>query len=127
LWRVPRETVDGLLREGKNIGYNQPCTSLLAVCHGTPISNALNTLPGFNAFATLHDSWGAWLENKGSWNLGTNLGTMPQALLVTYGSLLDQYRYLGVRRSAPLPATPAAPPANDGRVNLPRISRASAL
>lgn len=91
----------GLLREGKNIGYNALCTSLLAVCHGTPISNVLNTLPGFNAFATLHDGWGAWLENKGSWNLGTNLGTMPPALLVTYGSLVDQYRYGGVRRSAP--------------------------
>ena len=126
LWRVPRETVSGVLREGKNIGHNLPCTPLLAVCRGTPISNALNTLPGFNAFATLHDGWGVWFAKKGSWSLGTNLGSMPPALLVTYGSLLDPYRYLAVQRSAPLTVAPA--PATDGRVRLlPRPGRAFAF
>jgi filamentous hemagglutinin len=126
IFRVPRETVDGLLREGKNVGYNEPCTSLLAVCHGTPISNALNTLPGFNAFATLHDGWGAWLEKGEHWNLATNLGSMPPALLVTYVSLLDPYRYLAVQRSAPLTVAPAPP--TDGRVRLlPRPGRACAF
>jgi filamentous hemagglutinin len=92
---VPRETVNGVLREGKNIGLNQnPCLSLTRVCHGTPISNALNTLPGFNAFATLHDTWMNQLSN----NTAINLGTMPPALLLNYGSLIDQYRYLNARR-----------------------------
>jgi filamentous hemagglutinin family protein len=98
-YRVPRETVNGVLREGKNIGLNEnPCLSLTRICHGTPISNALNTLPGFNAFATLHDGWGEWMAQGKQWNLGTNLGSMPPALLVIYGSLLDQYRYINARR-----------------------------
>ena len=51
---------------------------------------------------------------------------MPPALLVTYGSLLDQYRYLAVQRSAPLTVAPA--PATDGRVRLlPRPGRAFAF
>ena len=100
LYRVPRETVNGVLREGKNIGLNQnPCISITQICQGMPISNALNTLPGFNAFATLHDSWGAWMEQTGKiWNVGTNLGSMPPALLVNYGALLDQYRYINAKR-----------------------------
>lgn len=97
-YRMPRDSVNGVLREGKNIGLNQPCVSALAVCHGTPISNALNILPGFNAFATLHDGWGDWLKNGGDWNVGTNLGSMPPALMVTYASLLDQYRYINAKR-----------------------------
>ena len=97
--RVPRERVNGILREGKNIGLNQnPCLSLTRICHGTPISNALNTLPGFNAFATLHDSWGEWMLKRKQWNLATNLGSMPPALLVNYGALFDQYRYINFRR-----------------------------
>jgi filamentous hemagglutinin len=95
LFRVPREQVNGIWVEGKNIGLNQYCVSVLAVCHGTPISNALNTLPGFNAFATLHDTW---MNNPGFMNTATNLGTMPPALLLTYGSLIDQYRYINARR-----------------------------
>jgi len=67
-------------------------------CCKAPISNALNTLPGFNAFATLHDSWGEWLANGKNWNLTTNLGSMPPALLVSYGSLTDQYRYINSKR-----------------------------
>jgi filamentous hemagglutinin len=100
LYRMPRETVNGVLREGKNVGLNEnPCLSLTRICHGTPISNALNTLPGFNAFATLHDGWGEWLDKNGNnWNLGTNLGSMPPALMLSYGSLLDQYRYINARR-----------------------------
>jgi filamentous hemagglutinin len=95
LYRVPRENINGIWVEGKNIGLNQQCFHLLAVCHGTPISNALNTLPGFNAFATLHDTW---MNNPGFMNTATNLGTMPPALMLTYGSLLDQYRYINARR-----------------------------
>jgi filamentous hemagglutinin len=95
LYRVPREKINGIWVEGKNIGLNQQCSHLLAVCHGTPISNALNTLPGFNAFATLHDTW---MNNPGFMNTATNLGTMPPALMLTYGSLLDQYRYINARR-----------------------------
>jgi filamentous hemagglutinin len=99
LYRVPQVDVGEILkREGKNIGFNEVCSSVMSVCHGTPISNALNTLPGFNAFATLHDRWGAWLENGKNWNVATNLGSMPPALAVTYGSLLDQYRYINSRR-----------------------------
>ena len=99
LYRMPRVMVNGVLREGKNVGLDQLCLSVLSVCHGTPISNALNTLPGFNAFATLHDGWGEWLDKNGkNWNPGTNIGTMPPALLVTYGSLLDQYRYINAKR-----------------------------
>jgi hypothetical protein len=99
LFRVPQVDVGEILkREGKNIGFNEVCSSVMYVCHGTPISNALNTLPGFNAFATLHDGWGEWLANGKNWNLATNLGSMPPALVVTYGSLLDQYRYINARR-----------------------------
>jgi filamentous hemagglutinin len=99
LYRVPRETVDGVLREGKNIGLNEnPCVSMTRICHGMPISNGLNTLPGFNAFATLHDGWGEWLAQNKNWNVATNLGSMPPALLVNYGALLDQYRYVNAKR-----------------------------
>ena len=99
LYRVPREMVNGVLREGKNIGFNDnTCSSLISVCHGTPTSNALNTLPGFNAFATLHDTWGEWLAKDKAWNLVTNLGSMPPALLVTYSSLTDQYGYINSKR-----------------------------
>jgi filamentous hemagglutinin len=97
LYRVPRVDVTEVLkREGKNIGLNEnPCISIMQICHGTPISNALNTLPGFNAFATLHDTW---MNKPDFMNLATNLGTMPPALLLTFGSLIDQYRYINTRR-----------------------------
>jgi filamentous hemagglutinin len=98
LYRMPRAMVNGVLREGKNVGHNELCSSALKVCHGTPISNALNTLPGFNAFATLHDGWGEWIKQGNNWNLATNLGSMPPALLVNYGALFDQYRYVNSRR-----------------------------
>ncbi len=99
-FRVPRVLVDGVLREGKNLGHNQnPCVSITQICHGTSISNALNTLPGFNAFATLHDGWGEWMDKTGgNWNPATNLGSMQPALIVNYGALLDQYRYINARR-----------------------------
>ena len=99
LFRVPIVTVNDVIREGNNIGFNEnPCLSFTGICQGMPISNGLNTLPGFNAFATLHDSWGEWLANGKNWNLATNLGGMPPALVVTYASLLDQYRYINSRR-----------------------------
>jgi filamentous hemagglutinin len=99
LFRVPREMVNGVLREGKNIGHNaNPCLSMTRICHGMPISNALNTLPGFNAFATLHDGWGEWMAQGKQWNPATNLGSMPPALLVNYGALLDLYRYINAKR-----------------------------
>ena len=98
LYRMPRVIVNGVLREGKNVGHDKLCASLIQVCHGTPISNALNTLPGFNAFATLHDGWGEWMKQGKNWNLATNLGSMPPALLVNYGALFDQYRYINSRR-----------------------------
>ena len=99
LFRMPRVLVNGVLREGKNVGHNQsPCVSITQICHGTPISNALNTLPGFNAFATLHDGWGEWMDQGKNWSLATNLGSMPPALIVNYGALLDQYRYINARR-----------------------------
>ncbi len=28
-----------------------------SICHGSLVSNSLDTLPGFNSFATLHDQW----------------------------------------------------------------------
>lgn len=99
LFRIPRVDVnEALQREGKNIGLNQLCVSVLSVCHSTAISNVLNTLPGFNTFATLHDGWGEWLKQGDNWNIGTNLGSMPPALLVSYGALLDQYRYINAKR-----------------------------
>ena len=99
LYRVPREMVNGVLREGKNIGFNDnTCSSLISVCHGTPTSNALNTLPGFNAFATLHDTWMNKFEKIGSDSSFTNFGTMPSALLLTYGGLIDQYKYINTQR-----------------------------
>jgi filamentous hemagglutinin len=91
--------VNGVLREGKNLGHNRDCFSIFSICHGTPISNAISTLPGMNAFATLHDSWGEWMDKKGGvWNTATNIGSMPPSLLVNYGALLDQYRYINARR-----------------------------
>jgi filamentous hemagglutinin len=98
LYRMPRAMVNDVLSEGKNLGHNRLCVSLIAICHGTPISNGLNTLPGLNAFATLHDGWGEWMKQGGNWNLATNLGSMPPALLVNYGALIDQYRYINSRR-----------------------------
>ena len=99
LYRMKRVMVNGVLREGKNVGHNRSCPSVINICHGTPISNALNTVPGFNSFATLHDGWGEWFKQNGdNWNIGTNLGSMPPALLVNYGALLDQYRYINAKR-----------------------------
>jgi len=98
-YRVPREFIDGVLREGKNIGLNEtPCLSITQICHGMPISNFLNTLPGFNAFATLHDGWGMSMRQGGNWNLATNLGSMPAAFLVSYGAIFDQYSYINAKR-----------------------------
>ncbi|WP_413817397.1 hemagglutinin repeat-containing protein [Pseudomonas sp. P8_241] len=92
---VPMELVDGVMREGNNIGLNRidDCASFYAVCHGTPISNLLNKVPGFNAFATLHDGWMMDLEaHKGTgMSVFENLGSMPPALLVNYGALYDKY------------------------------------
>jgi filamentous hemagglutinin len=99
LYRVPRVLVNGVLREGKNLGHNEECFSIFRICHGTPISNAISALPGMNAFATLHDSWGEWMDKSaGVWNTATNIGSMPPSLLVNYGALLDQYRYINAKR-----------------------------
>lgn len=87
-----------LIREGKNIGFNAQCASVIAICHGTPISNALNTVPGFNAFATLHDTWMNKFATQAIDSVGVNIGSMPPALLLTYGSLVDQYRYINNHR-----------------------------
>ena len=98
-YRVPRVLVNGVLREGKNLGHNEECVSIFRICHGTPISNAISALPGMNAFATLHDSWGEWMDKTaGVWNTATNIGSMPPSLLVNYGALLDQYRYINAKR-----------------------------
>jgi filamentous hemagglutinin len=92
--RVPRVILDGVLREGKNIGLNEPCSSIVAICQGTPISNGLNLFPGFNSFGTLHDTWMNWFEFQKSENIFTNISTMPAALILNYGSLVDQYKYI---------------------------------
>jgi len=94
---VPREWINGEWVEGKNIGLNASCESLLAVCHGTLISNIANSVPGMNAFATLHDTWmDKLIIAKGGvdMTLFENLGTMPPALVVNYGALYDKYRPL---------------------------------
>ncbi|WP_428647334.1 hemagglutinin repeat-containing protein, partial [Pseudomonas sp.] len=95
---VPKEVVGTSEREGINIGLNRVkgCESIFAICHGTPISQALNKIPGFNAFATLHDGWMDNLEvSKGAeMSLFENLGSMPPALLVNYGALYYKYRPL---------------------------------
>lgn len=64
---VPRVLIDGKWREGKNIDLNLSltdprCSKIYAICHGTPIINILNKIPGFNSFATLHDQWMNSLE-----------------------------------------------------------------
>ncbi|WP_347904657.1 filamentous hemagglutinin N-terminal domain-containing protein [Pseudomonas purpurea] len=105
---VPREWIDGVLREGKNIGLNKVCEAMLAVCHGTLISDIANQVPGMNAFATLHDTWmnkvilNKLVEWKAAGSIGLkpdmtlfeNLGTMPPALVVNYGALYDKFRPL---------------------------------
>ncbi len=93
---VPQIDEDGVIREGKNIGLNRTtdCDSFYSVCHGTPVSNILNQIPGFNGFATLHDGWMINLEayKQADMSLFENLGSMPPALLVNYGALYDKYR-----------------------------------
>ena len=96
---VPRVVVDGKLREGNNIGYNinilEPeCSKIYSICHGTPISNALNMLLGVNSFATLHDQWMvSLLKFKGKpMNIFENFGSIPPALIVNYGALYDKYK-----------------------------------
>jgi hypothetical protein len=87
-------------REGKNIGLNWPsldaCQSVYSICHGTYISDALNKIPGFNSFATLHDTWMNQLEiyKDGSMSVLENLGSMPPALLINYGAIYEKYRLL---------------------------------
>ncbi|MGC5700857.1 filamentous hemagglutinin N-terminal domain-containing protein [Pseudomonas sp. NFXW11] len=105
---VPRVTVGGVVREGNNVGLNQACVSLLAICHGMPISNFLNEAPGFNAFATLHDTWmnrlvelkslkwqlGGSLGEKPDMSLLENIGSIPPALIINYGAIFEKYRPL---------------------------------
>uniref|UniRef100_UPI00138DF126 hypothetical protein n=1 Tax=Halotalea alkalilenta TaxID=376489 RepID=UPI00138DF126 len=93
-FRVPTVSLEEVVREGKNIGLNKACASAFSICHGTPISNALNAVPGFNSFATLHDTWMNWLDVKEMTNMATNIGSMPPALILNYGSLADQYYWL---------------------------------
>jgi filamentous hemagglutinin len=88
---VPQVIEDGIGREGKNIGFNRLCFSDFAICHGTPISDGLNQVPGLNSFATLHDSWMKGVEDMG---VVQNIGTMLPALIVNYGALYDKYRIL---------------------------------
>ncbi len=95
---VPHITAGDILVEGKNIGSNWPsieaCSSWYSICHGTPISNGLNQLPGMNSFATLHDSWMTSLEalKGGDMSILENIGSMPPALLINYGALYEKYR-----------------------------------
>jgi len=87
------------LEEGKNIGLNLPlddlvCSSFYSICHGAPVSNVLNKVPGFNSFATLHDQWMISLEAaKGAeMSVLESVGSMSPALLVNYGAIYDRYR-----------------------------------
>lgn len=98
---VPRVSDNGYVREGKNIGLNLPidspeCQSFYSICHGTPASNLLNNVPGFNSFATLHDSWMVSLESMtgSEMNWLQNIGTMPPALLINYGALYDKHMHI---------------------------------
>ena len=88
--RVPRELVKGFWRDGKNIGWNffgKECK--WTICQGDGISNALNQIPGLNAFATLHDTWMTPFGDD--LNPLLNIGTMIPALGVTYGTLYDRF------------------------------------
>ncbi|WP_271104218.1 filamentous hemagglutinin N-terminal domain-containing protein [Pseudomonas tohonis] len=95
---VPVVSMDGVLREGKNIGLNWPsadaCQSAYSICHGTYISDVLNGVPGFNSFATLHDTWMNAVEiyKSGSMSAFENIGSMPPALFINYGALYERYR-----------------------------------
>ncbi|BAN51063.1 filamentous hemagglutinin N-terminal domain-containing protein [Metapseudomonas resinovorans] len=98
---VPKISVDGIAKEGKNIGLNLPlddiaCSKFYSVCHGTAISNLLNEVPGFNSFATIHDQWMISLEAaKGAdMSVFENIGSMPPAIIVNYGAIYDKYRAL---------------------------------
>ncbi|MFZ6045087.1 filamentous hemagglutinin N-terminal domain-containing protein [Pseudomonas sp. CR3202] len=97
---VPNVLMNGVSREGKNIGLNWPsldaCQNIYSICHGTYISDALNMLPGFNSFATLHDTWMNQLEihKGGSMSVLENLGSMPPALFINYGAIYEKYRLL---------------------------------
>ncbi|WP_236185437.1 hypothetical protein [Pseudomonas protegens] len=105
---MPRVTISGIEREGNDVGLNQACTSLLAIFHGMLLSNFLSDVPGVNAFATLHDTWMNRLIElkKLSWQLGgslgekpdmsifENIGSMPPALIVNCGAIIDKYRPL---------------------------------
>lgn len=96
---VPQVNISGYLQEGKNIGLNLPltdsaCAGFYSICHGTAVSNVLNEIPGFNAFATLHDQWMISLEKtKGTdMTLFENIGSMPPAVIVNYGAIYEEYR-----------------------------------
>ena len=96
---VPRVLVDGEWREGKNIGFNKllgeaGCKSVFSICHGLPLSNFLNTVPGVNSFATLHDQWMMGVfESKGSpVSVLENIGSMAPAVLINYGALYEKYK-----------------------------------
>ncbi|WP_337154432.1 filamentous hemagglutinin N-terminal domain-containing protein [Pseudomonas protegens] len=97
---VPQELKDGVIREGENIGLNEylgdSCSSFYSICHGMPISDLLNRVPGFNAFATLHDGMMVRLEDykDAPMSIYENIGSMPPALVINYGALYDKYRPL---------------------------------
>ncbi|WP_145928394.1 hypothetical protein [Pseudomonas sp. TCU-HL1] len=96
---VPQVNINGYLQEGKNIGINLPlndsaCAGFYSICHGAAMSNVLNEIPGFNAFATLHDQWMISLErSKGAdMTVLENIGSMPPAVFVNYGAVYEKYR-----------------------------------
>jgi hypothetical protein len=57
---------------------------------GSILSRTTNMVAGFNSFSVIHDVGGGFLERADLWNLGTNFGSMPPALVVNYGALLAQ-------------------------------------
>jgi hypothetical protein len=71
------------------IGLNRPLTGNFwqdFFTQGGSLSRALNMWPGANAVAGFHDTP---LNGAIPFNLATNLGTIPAAIVVTYGALVN--------------------------------------
>jgi len=75
-----RETMDG--------------SALDIVTAGSPASNVLNNGPGFASLSHVHDNLMGLLSCCGIAYLVTNVSSVPHAIVMTYGALLNRYPYI---------------------------------
>ncbi len=77
-------------------GIDRPMdgSALDIVKAGSPASNVLNNGPGFASLSHVHDNLMGSLSCCGIAYLVTNVSSVPHAIVMTYGALLNRYPYI---------------------------------